>query len=341
MMEFGSDFHYIAPQGGSAASWYPSALLYASGRQALTDLYFSRGWSRLWVPEYFCYEVLASWQAAGLNLCFYPDYPGADDEAAVRAIAFREGDALLRVNYFGMRGRRSNAGIPVPVVEDHTHDLLGDWAAGSEADYCLASLRKTLPVAEGGALWSPRGLPLPAAPAVLAENEAVAGRRWEAMRMKAQYLAGAPVGKEAFRSIFLETEAFFDAAPVSAVDAQTRAFLEAFDIEGWYACKRRNIDTMNAMMSRHFTFLMSEGEGCNLFSLVVLCESPAYRDRLRQRLIAQQIYPAVLWTVPAEAPVSEAVRSFSGRMLSLHCDGRYSQAEMRLLRSKIELLVAD
>ena len=339
-MEFGSDFHFVSCGLAPKAPLFPSAVFYADGRQALIHLCQTWGWKRIWVPEYFCYEVLASWQAAGLNLVFYPDYPGADDESAVRSIAFQEGDALLRVNYFGMRLRRSNAGIPVPVVEDHTHDLVGDWASGSDADYCLASLRKTLPVAEGGVLWSPRGCPLPPPPAVLLENESVAGRRWEAMRMKSQYLAGDPVEKAAFRQVFLETEAYFDTAPVSSLDARSQAFLQDFDIASWYAGKRRNFEAMTSLESRHFTILAPEGEACYPFSLVVLCESAAYRDQLRRRLIADEIYPAVLWSIPPEAPVSEAARSFACRMLSLHCDGRYSLVDMQLLQSRIEAIVS-
>ena len=79
MKEFGSDFHYIdgyKGKGNSLQDFYPKANYYADGRQALIDLYRSQGWQRLWVPEYFCYDVIASLKEAGLELRYYTDYPG-------------------------------------------------------------------------------------------------------------------------------------------------------------------------------------------------------------------------------------------------------------------------
>jgi hypothetical protein len=40
------------------------------------------------------------------------------------------------------------------LVEDHSHDPFSPWAVGSSADYAFCSLRKTLPVPDGGLLWS-------------------------------------------------------------------------------------------------------------------------------------------------------------------------------------------
>ena len=171
MKEFGSDFHFIQTDGyqdNSLSVFYPSANYYADGRQALIHLYHSQSWQRLWVPEYFCYDVIASLKKAGLDLRFYADYPGyRDDSKTLEAIQrngyFKPYDAILRVNYFGTRSYRSIEKLNIPVVEDHTHDLIGGWAMNSHADWCIASLRKTLPIPEGGMLWSPVGFlqPLP------------------------------------------------------------------------------------------------------------------------------------------------------------------------------------
>ena len=340
MKEFGSNFHYVSCGPAAVNASSESRTLYGDGRQALVNLYQSQGWKRLWVPEYFCYDVLSSWEKAGLKISFYPDYPGADDEPVIRSIAFQSGDALLRINYFGVRKFRSNKGIPVTVVEDHTHDLMGDWVLRSDADYCIASLRKTLPVAEGGALWSPKGLPLPPAPPVSAYNESVAARRWEAMRLKAQYLEGAPIDKQAFLRVFLETEAYFDSASVSRIDNQSQLFLQGFDITGWNARKLRNFDALSMIASQHFSYMVPEDGNCNPFSFIIICETPEYRDKLRHELILQDIYPAVLWSIPLDIPASEKAKSFSRRMLSIHCDGRYSIEDMELLRSRLELLTA-
>lgn len=337
MKEFGSDFHYINPgrqEGRTVRDCFPSAQLYADGRQALIAIYKHQGWSRLWVPEYFCYDVLGSLIAEGVVIEYYDDYPGADDEETIKEIHFRDGDALLRVNYFGLRGYRTNTGLPVPVVEDHTHDLTGEWAANSDADWCIASLRKSLPIAEGGILWSPKGHVMPAEPECLNVNEAVADRRWKAMALKTGYLSKDSGSKEVFRKEMIDTEAFFDDASVSSIDNRTRDYLGCFDVSVWYSLKQRNWQELKDSLFGSFTLLEPENHNCTPFSFTILCESADYREELRKRLIDSSIYPAILWDVPSGS--SSRVKEVSSRMLSIHCDGRYSVDDIRQMGAMIE-----
>ena len=338
MKEFGSDFHYIPPIGGgnTLRDFFPSANYYADGRQALIDLYRSQGWQRLWVPEYFCYDVIASLKEAGLELAFYTDYPGNYDNDNLND-NFRAGDALLRVNYFGMRGYRRTEKLMVPVVEDHTHDLIGDWAMKSTADWCVASLRKSLPVPEGGMLWSPMGLPLPKAPTVSDENEKIAAIRWEAMRLKACYLNGENVKKAAFRSGFVDTEEYFDRAEVCALDAESQKFLQLFDIRDWYKRKWDNWELLQDIKKDGVRVLRPENRGCYPFSLILVFELEDERNRVRKALIERQVYPAILWSVPPS--YYGEISQMSGGMLSIHCDARYTKEEILLMKNIIESIL--
>lgn len=341
MKEFGSDFHYIAPTGGSDTlqDFFPSANYYADGRQALIALYRSLGWQRLWVPEYFCYDVIASLKEAGLELVFYTDYPDYhDDSKTIEAIQrkghFRPTDAILRVNYFGMRSYRCVDKLNIPVVEDHTHDLIGGWALNSHADWCIASLRKSLPVPEGGMLWSPMGLPLPKAPSVSDENAKIAAIRWEAMRLKACYLNGENVEKAAFRSGFVDTEEYFDRAEVCALDAESQKFLQLFDIRDWYKRKWENWELLRDIKKDGVRVLQPEKKGCYPFSLILVFELEDERNRVRKALIEKQVYPAILWSVPPS--YYGEISQMSGGMLSIHCDARYTKEEILQMKSIIE-----
>lgn len=343
MKEFGSDFHFIPSTGGNGKTVYdffPSANYYADGRQAIIHLYKSQGWRRLWMPEYYCYDVIDSLKSEGLEIFFYADFPGyTGDGKTLDALhkngSFRPSDAILRVNYFGTRRYRSPEKLPVAaVVEDHTHDLIGEWALSSQADWCVASLRKTLPIPEGGILWSPVGLRLPKMPDVLKENEHVASDRWKAMRLKTRYLNGEAVEKSSFRAGFVNTEMFFDTAKVCSLDKTSKKYLREFDIESWYRKKRENWELLRSLKKDGVKLLIPDNFACYPFSLILIFDDINERDRVKNELIVNQIYPAVLWNVPTSKDGD--ILKFSRGMLSIHCDGRYSRDDILRLKSLIE-----
>ena len=308
----------------------------------MIDLYRSQGWQRLWMPEYFCYDVIESLKVAGLELRFYADYPGYwEDGKTLEAIQrkghFRPTDAILRVNYFGMRSYRCVDKLNIPVVEDHSHDLIGEWAMNSHADWCIASLRKTLPIPEGGMLWSPVGLKLPKVPLVSEENEKIAATRWEAMRMKAKYLAGEDVEKAAFRAGFVDTEEYFDRAEVCALDKESQRYLETFDVREWYNKKRENWELLRDIKKDGVRVLRPENKGCYPFSLILVFELEDERNRVRKALIERQVYPAILWSVPPS--YYGEISQMSGGMLSIHCDARYTKEEILQMKSIIESIL--
>ena len=346
MKEFGSDFHYIGSYheaGKRLSELYPSANYYADGRQALIHLYKSQGWKRLWMPEYFCYDVIQSLKDAGLNLVFYIDLPDKrDNNETFNAIQkkglFRSTDAVLTVNYFGLRSYKSSAELSVAaVIEDHTHDLIGDWTQKSTADWCVASLRKTLPLPEGGILWSPKGLSLPETPESFEQNNEIASIRWEAMELKSRYIAGEEVEKCAFRPGYVDTEIFFDTCDVCALDKRSKEYLESFDIESWYQRKKENWILLSEIKHPDIRILKPDNTRCYPFSLVLVFSSRDKRDRVRKALIENSVYPAILWNIPS--PADRDVFLMSSNMLSIHCDGRYSEDDIQQLKLIIQKVI--
>ena len=333
MREFGSDFSQVDIYSSKRAHLtdvYRNAVLMADGRQPIVALIRQEGWRRLWMPEYFCYEVIDTIKRqTGIEIAFYPGYPLADDKTIVANLPYKDGDALLRVNYFGLRDHRSEAEIKVPVIEDHTHDLMGHWALYSNADWCVASLRKTLPLPEGGMLWSPKGHRFSMELTNTEENRRIADMRWKAMQMKRDYLDGALSDKEAFRKLYVETEEWFDTAELSIIDEKSKNYIAQLDINLWQGAKRRNWKMLKSLLAGKIEVLQPEDESCTMFSLVVLAESMKQRDALRRKLIEHAVYPAILWQVPEY--VDEKVEDFSHRMLSIHCDGRYTEEDVRQL----------
>ena len=344
MKEFGSDFHALADYQLKQvqATGFPNDFrLFGNGRQSILALLKLYGWKRIWMPEYFCYNIIEYLQKnAEIKVAFYTDYPGNDDRGGVTDLPFMDGDVLFRMNYFGLRSYRSTKDIPVPVIEDHSHDLIGDWARNSDADWCIASLRKIIPIPEGGILWSPKGYSMATNPIPTAFNEELARKRWLAMEEKSRDLNGENVDKESFRKLYLETEDTFDEMGVSSVDEKSKQYYESFDLDGWNVAKKRNWEILSNLDSiRGVQVVFPESPELVPFSLVLLFDNEDERERVRKRLIGSSVYPAVLWHVPSIS--HDAVKDFSKRMLSLHCDGRYGDEDIKVLYNKINTIICN
>ena len=333
MIEFGSDFHFIDNYNSGRAHLtdvFRDATLLADGRQCIVLLIRQYGWKRIWMPDYFCYEVIDTIkEQTGIKVMFYEDNPL--HEGQVENLPFEEGDVLLRMNFFGMRGQRSNKNVPCPVIEDHSHDPFGHWALYSDADWCISSIRKILPLPEGGMMWSPKGHKLTIALQPSEENEQIAATRWEGMEMKTAYLKGENVSKEEFRKRYTETEEFFDKAEPAVIDSRSRDVVsKKLDINLWQGAKRKNWLLLKSLVNQDSCKVLTpEDEFCTAFSLILLMQTKEQRDALRKRLIEAYVYPAILWMVPESA--SESSKDFSERMLSIHCDGRYTEEDVRQL----------
>ena len=324
MKEFGSDFHLCAHDFCGPSEYFDvlgHTRLYACGRHAIDAIVKQEGWKRIWMPAYFCYEVIQHLIETGIEVSFYNDFPlSEEDDKIIRSLPFEMGDVLLRMNYFGLRKKRTNEGIPVSVIEDHTHGLITDWALKSDADWCIASLRKTLPVAAGGILWSSKGRRLPNKIQASVSCKKMAEIRYEAMRLKEKYLKASVSDidinlKEVFREKYIVSEAMIDNLSLSGIDAESKAITEALNIKQWTDLK----------FDKRFRVLGTErNDYWQPFSLVFLMESPFEREALRKYMIQHHIYPAILWRMPEDTPFVQA-KDFSERMLSVHCDIRYNR----------------
>lgn len=342
-MEFGSDFHAINAFTGHGTSvlmseCYRNAQFLSNGRLCITTLFIANGWKRIWVPMYFCYEVLSYVQQQGIEIEYYEDYPECDDIAVIDQLPFQEGDVLLRVNYFGLRRFRDSAKLPVPVIEDHTHDLLGDWARNSTATWCIASLRKTLPIPMGGMIWSPQGKAIEISAISTQENNYIATERWHAMSLKRDYLAGANISKETFRNIYISTEEKLSDMSISSIDNATKDYLQTFDIERWYKLKQENWHYLIARCSFQNVYaLLPESSHSIPFSFVLIFPDNATREIARRELIQHNIYPAILWPIPQCQATN--IGEYSARMLSIHCDARYSHDDMHTMTKLVKQIL--
>lgn len=327
LLKYGSDYHYTSDykKGNSIISYYPDANYYANGRQGLIDLINFYQFKRIWMPVYFCYEVIDCVKKyTDIEIRFYEDSPLCKDETEIiQQIQFMEGDVLFRMNYFGMRIWRDNSSLDVPVIEDHSHCLISDWAQNSNADWCVASLRKSLPITEGGILWSPQKKLLPPQPHQTDENIVLSSARLEAMKLKADYLIGINKDRDYLRKLYVKTEKDFDDLPISLISDDSMNILESLDIKDWYMRKSNNWSYLSKLpWPNKIKLLQPESKDCMMFSLVLFFISNNDREKVRDALIKRQcVYPAILWNIKNDN--SKEIQHIGDIMLSIHCDARY------------------
>ena len=347
--EHGSEFHWLSFQNvlPEISPWSNSGVSFGSGRDAFRALLLhgreTRAWRRLWVPSYFCQQVILSFLSAGVEVSIYPDGPGQPSHG-VDDVDFRSGDVVLYVNFFGLNTKKPGLKLScddVEIIEDHTHDPWSAWAWSSEADWCVVSLRKTLPVPGGGFLWSPTGHRLPSANGVTGERRTALSDKLASMLLKKLYLEGAPVSKDTFRCPALSGERRIASGNVSGMPDWNAALLSTFPISAWREQRRENHQILTRILAHSEKVNVLQGkfgsEACP-FSGFLVFQDEETRNRVRHELIASRIYPAILW--PLDEPVLEGVltehKELSRLMLSVHCDMRYGKEDMLRVASSIK-----
>lgn len=328
--EIGSMLHWETDFSGPVWQWPQPAVYFSICRHAIAALCAAQPRRpRLWLPSFFCPEVARSCRSVADireyrdNCCRpHPDWttlkPGARD-------------LVLAVNYFGVRSpepwRKWREQHDCILVEDHTQDPFSYWALTSNAEYAVASIRKTAPLPDGAILWSPKHFSLPPAPA---------GCDWQgatlkagAMLYKRSYLEGKTSRgtKAVFREWQLQGEAELGHAEPSTISPISQAIL-AHGIPKWWRERRsENARTLLAVLQDGATepVFNKWPEGHTPFDLPLIFADREERDRSQRFLQAEDVYCPVEWVCDSDD--AEAME-LSSRILSIPIDQRYGRADM-------------
>jgi hypothetical protein len=339
--EIGSEFHWdpavlLDPERGGPPGWLPERReLFATGCGALSELLRQLSPAgRLHVPSYFCMGV-AEYLSRQVPIAWYRHLP---DPGGVRWETLRPGpgDVVLAQNLFGREDGTPwaawiSAHPGVPVIEDHSHDPFSDWARDSVAHYAVASLRKTLPLPDGGLLWSPRGLGLPR-PAP--HTSSGAGLKLAAMLLKAAWLDGRPVPKDHFRALQQQGERQLLGSTAEA-DPVTAALLPLLDVSGVRRASARNSAGLVAALAPRTRWKVSGPGG---FRVQLLGPSTESRDGLLAHLARHGIYAPVHWRQDRSGFWSGDAEAadLAGRMLTLPVDQRCGPGDLLRMVETIE-----
>ena len=338
--EYGSIFHWFPyePNQPSSHPWGDDCAYFGCGRDALRSLLYEgqarRGWRRLWVPTFFCQDVVQSFIDTGIEVRAYPycaedEYPGFDK------IDFRPGDVLLRMNFFGLRSSLPLDGVDrsvVEIVDDHTHDPWSDMAWQSDADYCMTSLRKVLPIPDGGVLWSPRGHELPTEPEVTNTRRLASLERLASMVLKTVYLDGHQFDRDIYRRLAESSESHIGGDDISGMPEWTRALIGCLPVDEWRDRRRSNHKVLSAALDGipWLKVLQPDDDRACPFAGILVFDCPGRRNHVQQSLIERRVFLSIMWPLdsPAVEGIPEEHADFSRRILCAPCDVRYGAEEL-------------
>ena len=351
--EYGGDFPWPQPselapllRRNDTPSLFGKGVFFGTGRAAILALLehgkINRGWRRLWVPSYFCPRVVETIETAGWNCPRYADTPISQPHGLPNTL--EPGDVVLRMNFFGWRGAvaipETNT-LNCDVIEDHSHDPFGPWATGSRSAYCVVSLRKTLPIPDGGWLWSPTHQSLPSPLDASELHLKSVGYKIAGMTLKQHYRAGLPVDKGTFREMLINGETLLGTGEPRGMHPFSKALLESICPLALGKRRRENYEILiNSYPSlRRYTPATHLPPKQTPFAVVLVFESLLAREHAKAALIKRNIYPSILWSLPNSSDTKAA--DFGNRTLTLQCHYQYSEEDLTKASKSISSILAD
>ncbi|MFD1062561.1 hypothetical protein ACFQ1Q_04825 [Winogradskyella litorisediminis] len=336
--EFGSDFNLCTDQKwlDSNSSFFNSEAshFFLSGRAALYALIEfgikKHGWIKVYLPSFYCHEVTDYIKSLSIEIINYTYNPLND----IKVEVFDTGPSVIvKVDYFGF-GISRNIHINQEntlVIEDLTHNLSG--IKNSTSDYGFASLRKELPIPTGGLIFSNKNKELPKGSLNTVAND-IAQRKLTAMHLKTMYLENKFSDKPFFRTLFLDAEVDFESSLANAINPElSNAIINGLNISKILKVKKDNLKLIldQLVVDENFTILNTYA---NLgFGLVLKAKTQKQRNNLKDYLIKNLIFPAILWPHQYE----EIDVALENTILFIHSDFRYNKNQITQICQKINL----
>lgn len=319
-------------ESGSALTWAEQPSLFSTGRGALlaaVGIGRQIGVVKLWVPTYYCHDV-TRYISPHIDVAFY-DY-GPTSGAVQLDLGPQE--AALVPEYFGARADVDVRGGHV--VLDRTHDPFADWRYERAPSLVFASLRKTLPLADGAALHAECALL--GSPNSRAAVQAASAEMWEVMAAKWRYLQdGGAEAKRRYLARHAAAERDLVATGVAPMTIRSRQRLHSLPVAEMRNQRRLNI----AMFRERWRPRTEPVELLDFHShLVFRAASMALRDSVRAALAERNIYSAVFWPLHGVA-AARREQDLSRRMFLLHADHRYGEADVERVVAALEDVVSE
>lgn len=319
---------------------YTFVAFFDSGRSALKHLVSLMGeHDRILLPEYICASVINCFPINNMDFYSLNDDFTVNTES-IKGRITSSTRYIYIMHYFGvlqplftLRQIREMADAHgCIIIEDTTHGFFS--RSSSIGDYQICSIRKWLPIPNGGILYAKDDL-LNAFHQI-DYNKSTSNDRAYGMIMKSLFLEGILDCNEQYRRIFSETETQLEQQNnINLISDFSRYIITCIDTDSVRLRRRANYELLQSELEKvglQPAIALDDDECPLVFPIRV-----SKRDALRQYLMARKIYCAVHW--PRDG-VMEDQRTFavdcSDQLLSLPIDQRYGEEEMDYLAEVVK-----
>ncbi len=315
-----------------------SILLADSGRSAIRVAVRALGLmagDTILVPAYVCESVLAAFELEGIQIVFYSVGPRLQVSLEAISDISINAQAILVIDFFGFTSELRTSlnelsAKGLKIIYDISHSLIEVITKPiGYVDVYIASLRKLLPIPDGGLVWLRKEYDRrPDLPNEVCNH---AEMRVAAMILKAIWLQQQHEEKPRFREMFLEAEALLDNCTcITHASHVTETLLPLLDFGYLFNRRRDNYSTLVAFSSDwpgdvRPVYGSLQPDECPLGFPIITPN----RDELRNFLIQHRVFPPIHWVLDenvfCEFPTS---LKMSREILTIPCDHRYGIDEM-------------
>ncbi|MEP1488278.1 MAG: hypothetical protein ABJK28_07600 [Algibacter sp.] len=333
----GSSFHKVDEIDLNLVKLNFEYEIFYSGRQAfkyiLDEIHQNNSIEKIWMPKYYCQNSMNDWIKNSYdNIFFYQTKPFEFDKPLLIDTFATKNDVVLINNYWGLCDPIEKKKDSAIIIEDHSHGWLSHNCLHSKADYCFASLRKSLPIPLGGIYWKPNE-ELIIDTTDFKEDDSYYNAwdiGYKAMQDKKLYKGyNETLDKQSYLDGVNTVELFLDQHhQIVKVRKEDEAFIKKFVNYNILEKKRDNLKHLyKTLIDVNFMKIVKRKKH-TAFGLMLLFKREEQCNALRKHLIKNEIYPSLLW--PNNTLSSEW--EFS---INIHVDFRYTIDDMNYIKNNI------
>lgn len=351
--EIGSNFYKVELSGEPQKDLTDKVVCSFSGRTSLSqvldsiDIPSENRLKSVWLPSYCCDSMIQPFLAKGMGTVSFYDVCVENNRLKADINTISQADIILTLNYFGtglneteMFEKELREKFPdAVIIKDITHSMLSDGEQGKYCDCMFGSVRKWSGFADGGIVVKKGGFKSKPYEKL---NEKHFELSEKAQKSKELYIEKGEGDKFEFLNLFGEAEELLDEDYLDyAMSRDSFDKLSRFDWQTVAKARRRNYGVLMSaseiMAEKNIIPLadMPEDGETPLF-FPVLAENKEKRDNLRRYLIENSVYCPVHWPISNLHLLNEATREIYDRELSLICDQRYTEQDMKRIVELIE-----